>query len=154
MYKFLTKKLEESKGVHIEDVVLIAFAVNNQSENYLLEDFGSMEFSKICKTLNWKDEEEVHNLIAEEIEVGGNIAGLMYRYNSSGFLAKVHIEIPTLLNSKSDKPRFSYSEGYCRIEYVYAGTLAELVDKALKIGAEVNELEIKKALDEKNKVVA
>lgn len=144
MYRFLTDKLQSTKGVHISSLVMIALEVCNEQTSELIEDFQSEDYDKICKTLDWKEEQSVYELIEEELNNGNNIVPFMFRCGRQGFLAELRIEIPTLFSKKTKKRIYSYSEGYSRIEYLYADTIAQLVDKAVVLGDEINKEEIAK----------
>ena len=67
MNKYLTKKIESSKGLLFNNFCLIAFEVLNDGKNEVLEDFECLEYSKICEILGWMDNEEVHKSIEQEI---------------------------------------------------------------------------------------
>ncbi len=146
MYKYLTKKLESTNGTHIVDLTMIAFEILNHSKSEIIEDFGYLEIKEICEVLEW-DYEKAKSVINEAFEFEETIDEIMYKNGRTGYLAKIHKEIPNLVNGKT----FMYSEGHCRVAYVYAHTIAELVDKAVEIGNEIDKEERKRALEKKEK---
>ncbi|MDO6813799.1 hypothetical protein [Tenacibaculum soleae] len=134
MNKYLTKKIESSKGLLFNNFCLIAFEVLNDGKNEVLEDFECLEYSKICKTLGWIDNEEVHKSIAQEISDGG-ISGMMYRNGCDGFLAQINIPVCSDIKTSGNSlepSSWSSSQGHCYVAYVYADTLGELTDKAIE----------------------
>ena len=146
MYKYLTEKLENTKGTHIVDITMIAFEVLNHSKSELIEDFGYLELKEICDVLDWDYTEKTQKILNDAFEMEETIDAIMYRNGRTGYLAKIHQEVPNLVNG-----HFMYSEGHCRIAYVYAHTIAELVDKAVEIGNEIDKNARKRALAKKEK---
>ncbi len=132
MSKYLFKKLEQAHSAFIENLIFIPNEVIRPGISDAFEDFQGLEYETICETLDWRKEKSVYDIIESEIE-GENLAGMIYQNKQTGFLAECYF--PEFHNFKfknaDDKEPFiwSVSPGCCRIIWLYADCLAELIDK-------------------------
>lgn len=132
MNEYLYKKIEQTKGgAYFENLIFIAneVAMQNQSESF--EEFTELEPTEIATVLGWNQEESTLKLIQDEIE-DESLAGLLLRYDRTGFLAECRM--PSCSNfrfSKGKKTPSSWSAhgGICRVFWIYADSIGELVEK-------------------------
>lgn len=136
MYKYLSDRITEPKGATplIGEMVLISFEIHKESKSDLMSDFESLEYSKICEVLGWKDLKKTHNAIAEAID-DESFVGFLFQNNKTGFIANVLIpvcyDIKKLAGAKVPNS-WSSSEGHCYSIYIYAESVGELTELALK----------------------
>lgn len=137
MYSYLTKKLENSKGVIINRITVLAFENAKENLSDIIQDFIQETPETICKVFNWRNEDDVKTRIKEEIEEKG-LVQMITRNGYSGFLAEMYFEIPSNIKINEKGEVLSWqSGGAYRINWLYAHTLAELIDKSLKLAEDL-----------------
>jgi hypothetical protein len=138
------ERFEQMNGTYIEKLYWIAGSIDNSSLKELLDDFSFDDFKKIFSGLTkseyndyWKNNE---------------LSQLFIDYDKLGLFAKIHIPICDKFKYNNDNNPVSWSvnNGHCRIEYVYAETLEELINKIEKISEKLFQKFIKNDL-KKNK---
>ena len=132
MNKYLYKKIEQTKGgAYFENLIFIANEVAMQNQSKSFEEFTELEPIEIATVLGWNKEESILKLIQDEIE-DESLAGLLLNHDRTGFLAECRM--PSCSNfrfSKGKKTPSSWSVhgGICRVFWIYADSIGELVEK-------------------------
>lgn len=131
MNKYLYNKIEQTNSAYFENIVFMANEMNRESESESFEDFQNLNPLEITKVLGWNNKEETLKLIKDSIKEK-EFASLLFRYDITGFLAECHIPESSGFKFKKgeDKPTsWSVHTGICRIEWIYAESIGELVEK-------------------------
>ena len=131
MNKYLYNKIEQTNSAYFENIIFMANEMNRESESESFGEFQNLKPLEITKILGWNNKEETLKLIKESIKEK-EFASLLFRYDITGFLAECHF--PECSNFKfyddKEKPSsWSVHSGICRIEWVYAESIGELVEK-------------------------
>lgn len=138
--KYLFEKLEQSHGVTVEGLVLVAFeTLKDERLSSAFEEFTENEPLKICEVLGWKtNDEKLFKIIEDRIEEK-SFAVMMYENDYDGFLAEIHIpeHDSFLFDEKGKVWASSVHPGCCRVEWVYAASIGELTDKIVDKTEEV-----------------
>ncbi|MFC4688630.1 hypothetical protein ACFO4P_16940 [Epilithonimonas pallida] len=134
MNKYLFRKLEQAHSAYIENLIFIPSEVIRDRPSHSFQDFQELDCEKICETLNWRKEKDVFEIIKENIE-DSSLASSILNNKQTGFLAECYF--PECSNfyvpEGSDTPTaWSVSGGICRIEWLYADSIGELVEKILE----------------------
>lgn len=134
MYKYLYDKLEQTKGgATINGLVFIPSEALRESKSEVFEDFTELEDEEICEVLNWKAEKFVFDMIRDE---DSSLALSMLENNKAGFLAECHFPECGgfyFAEGSSEPSAWSVHRNICRIEWIYADSMGELVDKMMTI---------------------
>lgn len=145
-YKYFIDKIEDSHAF-ISRMTFIAAELGREERlSEIIEDFQSEEPKNICKILNWRDAEEVHESIKSEID-DNSFVWFMSQHSRDGFLAEISIPICSNFSFREDGTPSSWlcSNGYCRIEWIYADTIGELAEKVIEIGGRTFDEFVKEA---------
>ena len=145
-YNYLFKKLENSHGAYIENLIFIPSEVLRTKPSEAFEDFTNNNLETICETLNWRKEKEVYKDLMQYIDEK-ILAQKLLKYEQTGFLAECHF--PECSNFKFDENSevpFSWSvhNGSCRIEWLYAETIGELIEKIVDKSHKIFKEQVKK----------
>jgi len=130
MNKYLFKKIEQAHSAYFENLTFIANEVCRERQSESFEEFTELEPAEIAKVLGWKNKPETYKLIEEEIE-DKSLAGLLLRYDMTGFLAECRM--PEHSDFRFDKEgnfsSCSVHNGICKVFWIYAESIGELVEK-------------------------
>lgn len=134
MYKYLFDKLEQTKGgATINSLVFIPSEALRESKSEAFEDFTELDDEEICEVLDWKAEQFVFDMIRDE---GSSLALSMLENKKTGFLAECHFpECRGFIFAEGNsEPRaWSVYRNICRIEWIYADSMGELVDTMVAV---------------------
>jgi hypothetical protein len=150
IYNFLSEKLEGSHG-HIERITVLAVdLVRDCREDCVYSDFVSDNSAKeICEVMGFKTDEKTIKAIKDDMEMDELISTLC-RNDRDGFLCEAHYEEPRDIHFREDGTPSAWTcGGVYNVRWVYAHTLAELVEKVIKIGDEIFEKACETAKAEK-----
>ncbi len=129
------ERFEQAYGAKIDKMFWIAGSLDNHDLRSLVEDDMSEKDFKKCFPLIFNSEYYKQYLDDNEI------LQAFVDFNYFGLLAEIHVPKPSDFTYKNGKPiSWSASGGCCRIEYVYAETLEEVMKEV--------ELSAKKVFDE------
>jgi len=135
MNKYLFKKIEQAHGAFFEDLILIANEICKESQSETFEEFTELEPKRICKVLGWNQKKETIKLIEDSIKDKEFITNI-FHYGHTGFIAKCHLPHHSDFRFKegeSEPWASSVHSGICRVDWVYAESIGELVDKLEKL---------------------
>ena len=133
MSEFLRKKLSETRSI-VDDMVFIAFEAEKNRPSDLIEEFQELEPLEIANVMDWKKDEKSLSHIEGGVEdYDYNFAVFLFQHGRTGFLARVH----TPSRKKVDEGIHLYSNSIFTVNYVYADSLCELVDKIAHITEEI-----------------
>jgi hypothetical protein len=130
MNKYLFKKIEQAHGAYFENLIFIANEVCRERQSEAFEEFTELKPAEIAKVLGWNDKAETYSLIEEEIE-DKSLAGLLLRYDMTGFLSECRMPEHSAFTFNSDGEFSSCSvhNGICTVFWIYAESIGELVEK-------------------------
>lgn len=162
--KYLMERLnEEARGAFINGLTFIGSDATRTDENItdVLENFMDNDTSTICKTLDWRDEEDVHESIESNMK-DKSFLQMLHRNDRNGLIAEVHYPKHYDFTFKEDHEgnlkssgSCTYSDWNCRLSWVYADSMGELIDKIIKKSDEFyneqKDKEFKEALDKQDK---
>jgi len=141
--KFL-ERFEQMNGAYIEELYWIAGSMDKTSLKELLDNFSYDDFKKIFPGLTLTKSEYNDYWSSDEI------LRLFIDYDKLGLLAKIHIPVCDKFRYDNNNPiSWSVNNGHCRIEYVYAETLEELINKIKKVSENLFKEFIKNDLNNK-----
>lgn len=150
-YKHLYEKLEQTKGgATINNLVFITSEALRQKKSEAFLDFMDLEDEEICDVLDWKKEQSVFDKIRDKDE---SFAYLIFENEQTGFLAECHFpKCSNFIFHDDEKEPFAWSvfSGISRVEWIYADSIGELVEKIVKKGEQIFKEQVKK---EQNKNV-
>ena len=131
MNKYLFNKIEQAHGAYFENLTFIANEVCRERQSDSFEEFTELEPAEIAKILGWNDKKETLSLIESEIK-DESLSGLLLRYDMTGFLAQCMM--PECLDFRFEEGKerpcsWSVHGGICRIFWIYAESIGELVEK-------------------------
>ncbi|MBC7847231.1 MAG: hypothetical protein H7Y10_12140 [Flavobacterium sp.] len=131
MNKYLYKKIEQAHSAYFENLIFIANEVCRENQSEAFEEFTELETAEIAKVLGWNSEKTTYDLIEGEIKDEA-LAGLLLRYDMTGFLAECRM--PECADFKYNKgierpSSWSVHHGICRVFWIYAESIGELVEK-------------------------
>lgn len=131
MNKYLFNKIEQAHGAYFENLTFIANEVCRERQSDSFEEFTELEPAEIAKILGWNDKKETLSLIESEIK-DESLSGLLLRYDMTGFLAQCMMPECSDFRFEEGKERpcsWSVHGGICRIFWIYAESIGELVEK-------------------------
>ena len=130
MNKYLFKKIEQAHSAYFENLIFIANEVCREKQSESFEEFTELESAEIAKVLGWNDKPETYKLIEEEIE-DKSLAGLLLRYDMTGFLAECRMPEHSdfRFDKEGDFSSCSIYNGICTVFWIYAESIGELVEK-------------------------
>ena len=131
MNKYLFKKIEQAHSAYFENLIFIANEVCREKQSEAFEEFTQLEYSEIAKILGWNDKKETLSLIESEIK-DDTLAGLLLRYDITGFLAQCMMPEHSKFMFKEGEEipwGCSVHPGVCRVFWIYAESIGELVEK-------------------------
>ena len=144
-YKYLYEKLEQTKGgATINNLVFIASEALRQKKSEAFSDFMDLDDEEICDVLDWKKEQFVFDKIRDEDE---SFAYLIFENKQTGFLAECHFsECSNFRFHDDEKEPFAWSvfSGISRVEWIYADSIGELVEKILEKSEQIFKEQVKK----------
>ena len=136
MYKYLKNKLKNTRsGAFIENLVFMTNEYLREKPSDTFVEFMDLEPDKICEVLGWRQEKDVYELINNHIEEK-ELSNLMNRNGVTGFLAQcLFPETANFRFSEGKKQPTSWSvhPNCCRIEWIYADTIGELIEKLVNM---------------------
>ncbi|MDM1033799.1 hypothetical protein HXZ91_04810 [Myroides odoratimimus] len=147
MYKYLREKQDKAIGAFIESLIFVSNEYVFDRPSEVFEEFTELDKSEICKVLDWRDEEDVHESISNEME--GNLAWFMCKHERSGFLAKCCFPDTSRykFNDKGETISYQVHTGICRVEWIYADTIHELIDKLVDQAKTIFDESVKEFID-------
>lgn len=151
MNKYLFKKIEQAHSSYFENLIFIANEVCREKQSESFEEFTELEPAEIAKILGWNDKEETLSLIESEVK-DETLVGLLLRYDMTGFLAECRMPEHSrfMFNEGEERPwSCSVHPGICRVFWIYAESIGELVEK---LEEKSEELYIESYEKEKSKV--
>ena len=131
--KYLLPKIENNEtGGFFNRLCFVPSEVIKERTSDFVEDLQSLPDEDICKLFGWKETEKTKQTISyysstEEI----NLMNLLIEQNKYGFVAEVYHPVHYKFSVKEDGSRGSswVSQGHCHIDWLYADSIGELVDK-------------------------
>lgn len=131
MYKYLKEKIESTSGAFIENLIFMTNEGLREKPSEAFERFFELSSKQICEVLGWKKDKEAYELVEHKIK-NSELAHLMNRNNCTGFLAECHFpEVGGFKFNEGEEKPFAWAvhPGICRIEFIYADTIGELIEK-------------------------
>jgi hypothetical protein len=153
MNKYLYNKIDQAHGAFIEEMIFIANELCKDSKHDLFDDFEkTLETEEILTTLDWVICEKNIKLI-EENKQDGELITLMYNAGKTGFLAECHFPecANFTFNEKGEPISWSVRSGICKVEYLYADSIGELVEKLVEASNDLFEEAVEKEKNDINK---
>ena len=147
--KYLYEKIDQAHGAFIYEMIFIANEICKDSKHDLLNDFKDLDTEEILTTLDWLICKKNIKLI-EENKQDGELITLMLNANKTGFLAECHFPqcYNITLNEKGEPRSWGVRSSVCKIEYLYADSIGELVEKLANTSSDLFDEAVEK---EKNK---
>jgi hypothetical protein len=150
MNTYLYKKIEQAHSAYFENLIFIASEICRQTESDVFEEFTSLEPNEIAGVLGWNKKEETLQLITEYIE-NKEFSSLLLQYEMTGFLAECLMPNHSNFSfeeGKNEPWSCQVSPGICRVFWIYAESIGELVHK---LEEKTEEFYIEAYTAEKNK---
>lgn len=148
MYKYLYKKLEQAHGATIENLIFLPNELCRENPSDPFEEFQEQSEAKICETLGWRKDEDVFKAIQNYTEdKDESFALFLYENDKHGFLAECYFpECSNFRFPEGEKEPSSWSlhKGICRIEWLYADSIGELIEKIIEKSDKLFDESVKK----------
>lgn len=122
----ITNNLQKSNGAFIDTLCHLGCEIVKDQMTDLISDVMSLETEKLMKLFNLR-----HDINLDALEDDMEFFFLLEEHDILGFLASVHIPIKKhiAIDDNGEITSFSYDQGHCYIDYVYAETMNDLIDK-------------------------
>lgn len=134
MAKYLYEKIEQTKGgAYFENIIFIANEVCRGRASETFENFSELEPEEIAKILGWNNKKETLQLIKSEIK-DECFDVLLLKYNVTGFIAECRMPECSNFRFKEDQKEpssWNVNGSICRIFWIYADSIGELVEKLI-----------------------
>lgn len=125
------ERFDQAHGAKIEILFWIAGSIDSIDLKYFIEDLEDEDWQKLFPEIYKSESFQEYRDYGEALQV-------LVDFRKFGLIAEIHIPECYNFQYKDDKPvSWSVDGGSCRIEYVYAETLEELVSEVEKASEQV-----------------
>lgn len=131
MNNYLFKKIEQAHSAYFENLIFVANEVCRERQSDVFEEFTQLDPKEIAEVLDWNTKESTLKMIEDSIEEK-DFAVTLLRNDKTGFIAECYMPEHTNFSFRKGKERptsWQVSPGICRIFWLYADSIGELVHK-------------------------
>lgn len=152
MNKYLYHKIDQAHSGYINEMIFIANEVCKDTKHDLFNNFKDLDTDKILTTLDWLICEKNIKLIEEHKE-DGELITLMLNSGKTGFLAECYLPecYNITLNEKGEPLSWGTRLSVCKIKYLYADSIGELVEKLVETANDLFDEAVEKEVEKQSK---